>query len=291
MIQRLIGEDIEIEVQLTSDLWPIRGARAELEQVLLNLVVNARDAMERGGTLTIETANVELGEAQARSCKGAGASGPHAMVSVTDTGVGIPDDAKDKIFEPFFTTKAEGKGTGLGLATVYGIVIQHQGSIAVFSEYGKGTRIEVYFPRFLAGIEEEKADVLFPAPTGSETILVVEDEAIVRDVVVGTLKKQGYRVLSAAHPRDGLTLARDHPGPIHLLLTDVVMPEMDGTELRRRVQEIRTETRFLYMSGYTRGAMLAMESSGEEVLLLHKPFKSADLARYVRLAMEGGSGG
>jgi CheY-like chemotaxis protein len=258
-----------------------------MEQVLMNLAVNARDAMPSGGKLTIETANTELDEAYARSHDGV-IPGRYIMVSVSDTGTGMTREVQERIFEPFFTTKEKGKGTGLGLSTVYGIVKQSGGNIWVYSEPGMGTSFNIYFPLADGPAEEpkEKKFVKENLPHGNETILVVEDEGEVRKLAVKILKGQGYRVLDASHGDEALQIHEKHNGPIHLMLVDVVMPGMSGSELVKRLSPLHPETKILYMSGYTDDAIVHHGVTAKGVNYIQKPFTIEGVTRKVREVMD-----
>jgi len=259
----------------------------QIEQVLLNLAVNARDAMPKGGRLTIETKNVEIDEMYTRSHKGASA-GPHVLLSVSDTGSGIPPAVVAKIFEPFFTTKETGKGTGLGLATVYGIVKQSGGHVAVYSEVGKGATFKVYLPQVKQAPEGSKSpsQILAP-PRGTETILLAEDEAPVRALASMILTGCGYRVMEAADGAAAVRLAAEHDGPIHLLVTDVVMPGAGGRAVAERLTEHFPKIRVIFMSGYTDDAVIRHGVLREGVNFLQKPFTAVALARKVRDVLDG----
>jgi len=282
MLKRLIGEDISLVTVLGESLWPIKADPGQLEQVLLNLVVNARDAMPNGGVLTLETTNVEMDRTIARShfpIK----PGPYVLLAVSDTGMGMDAETQARIFEPFFTTKEKGKGTGLGLAMVYGIVKQSGGYIWVYSEAGKGTTFKIYLPR-----SEDEVDESIPgrsgaeAQQGTETVLLVEDEEAVRTLVRNVLRKKGYRVLEASQGEEALEFSELYRGRIDLLVTDVVMPQMNGRELARRLVNSRPETKVLYISGYADNAVRSeggLDSSGA---FLQKPFSPEALARKVR---------
>ena len=283
MLRRLIGEDIELRVRLWPGLWAVRADPGQLEQVIVNLVVNARDAMPGGGHLTVETANVEPPFPAPVDTSPDGC----VRLSVRDTGVGMSAGTQARLFEPFFTTKEVGKGTGLGLAMVYGIIKQSGGSIAVRSEPGSGTSFDILFPRVQGVVEEPAASrPLGEAPGGGETILLVEDEDSVRDLAREILEARGYTVLPARDGSHALEIAEGHPGAIALLLTDVVMPGMSGPQLAHRILTVRPTVRVLYVSGYTDRAI----GSGEgppAVALLQKPFNPGVLAGKVRETLDG----
>jgi two-component system cell cycle sensor histidine kinase/response regulator CckA len=287
MLRRLIGEDVEIVTVLDPALRRVFADAGQLEQVIMNLAVNARDAMPRGGKLTIETANVELDEAYARLHQTV-RPGSYVMIAVSDTGVGMNSGTLAHIFEPFFTTKERGKGTGLGLATVYGIVKQSGGYVWVYSEVGKGTTFKTYLPLVEEGGEAEPVPAAEPASlVGSETVLLVEDEESVRALSRSILKSYGYTVLEAGSGMDGLDVALHYPLPIHLLLTDVVMPEMGGLDLASRLEALRPGVRVLYMSGYTDDAVFRHGLLEKGRMFLQKPFTPKTLARKVREALGG----
>ncbi len=287
MLQRLIGEDIQLATVLEGKLGRARADPGQIEQVLMNLAVNARDAMPRGGRLTLETANVDLDVTYARSRPGV-EPGPHVMLAVSDTGHGIPPEVLDHIFEPFFTTKEEGKGTGLGLATVHGIVKQSGGHIFVYSEAEHGTTFKIYLPRLEEAVTAMEATPPVEAelPRGSETILLVEDEASLRSLVRECLEVSGYTVVEARHAAHALEIAEVHPAPLHLLMTDVVMPGMSGRELAERLAASHAETRVLYMSGYTDDAVVLHGVLAADVAFLQKPFTTDALARAVREVLD-----
>ncbi|OGP89488.1 MAG: hypothetical protein A2156_11115 [Deltaproteobacteria bacterium RBG_16_48_10] len=287
MLHRLIGEDIELVTLLTKDLGRVKVDSGQIEQVILNLAVNSRDAMPSGGSLTIETANAELDEEYARRHV-AVIPGRYVMLSVSDTGAGMTPEVRDKVFEPFFTTKESSKGTGLGLSTVYGIVKQSGGNIWVYSEPGKGTTFKIYLPRVdepLGEVVREKA-AEGGLPRGSETILIVEDDEDVREVAVRILKMQGYRVLETSQGSDALHQCGHEAGPIHLMVTDVVMPEMNGPELAKRLSPLRPEMKVLYISGYTDNAIVHHGVLEKGVNYIQKPFTVEGLARKVREVLD-----
>ncbi len=284
ILRRLIGEDIELQTSTEADLWLVKADRSQIEQVVMNLAVNARDAMPRGGRLMIETANVELGESCAQPPNVLNA-GKYVMLAVTDNGLGMDAATQAHIFEPFFTTKEKGKGTGLGLATVYGIVKQSGGYIWVYSEAGRGTTFKIYLPK----IEEETSEELFDhradssqMSRGSEVVLLVEDEKGVRELARQYLEMNGYTVLEAEDGHTALELSAMHAGPIHLLLTDVVMPGISGRELADRISRSRSGIKILYMSGYADQAIVHHGILESDAVLLQKPFNMASLASKLR---------
>ncbi|HSN91137.1 MAG TPA: PAS domain S-box protein [Anaeromyxobacteraceae bacterium] len=279
LLRRVLGEDVDLAVAPAPGLWRVKADPAQIQQVVLNLAVNARDAMPRGGKLTLETANVELDERYAGTHPGV-RPGPHVLLALSDTGVGLSPEARAHLFEPFFTTKPTGHGTGLGLATVYGIVRQAGGHVWVYSEQGHGTSVKVYLPRC-----EEAAPAPAPRPAprdhrGSETVLVAEDAPAVRELAARALSEAGYQVLQAGGGKEALEMAARAAGPVHLLLTDVVMPDMSGRELAEALGRLRPETRVLYMSGYTENTITHHGVLDPGVHFLAKPFTpSALLAR------------
>jgi PAS domain S-box-containing protein len=286
MLSRVLGEDVVLVDRLAPELGTIRADPNQIDQILLNLAVNARDAMPGGGTLTLETANVEFGETRAAAHSSV-APGRYVRLAVADTGVGMNEETQRRIFEPFFTTKPIGQGTGMGLATVYGIVKQSEGYISVDSEPGRGTTFEIYFPRL---------DAIAEAPTpaapfdfilgGTETILLVEDNLALREVTRQRLEESGYTVLQAENGEAALTLAAEHGGAIDLLLTDVVMPKLGGVELARRLASLRSGFRLLYMSGFTGDKLLEHGVVEEGGALLTKPFTHDQLTKAVRQALD-----
>jgi two-component system, cell cycle sensor histidine kinase and response regulator CckA len=285
MLTRILGEDVDLALVPESSLGQIRADPGSVEQAIMNLVVNARDAMPVGGKLTIETRNVELDEDYARAHIGS-RPGPHVMLAVSDTGVGMDDATQARIFEPFFTTKEPGKGTGLGLSTVFGIVQQCGGSVWVYSEPGDGTTFKLYFPRVEAAVDV--ADVAHAPATlrGTETILLVEDQEQVRAVALGILKRNGYRVIVAQNAGEALLFCEKERGAIHLLLTDVVMPQMSGAELAKRLASVRPETKVLCMSGYTDDSIVRHGVLESGIAFLQKPFTPESLARKVREVLD-----
>jgi CheY-like chemotaxis protein len=285
MLQRLIGEDIELVTVLAPDLGSVKADPGQIEQVTMNLAVNARDAMPDGGKLTIETSNVELGEAYTLEHRPV-SPGAYVLLSVSDAGTGMDESTKAHLFEPFFTTKEKGRGTGLGLATVYGIVKQSGGFVWVYSESGHGTTFKIYLPR----VNETPPDLPFggspKAVHGSETILLAEDSAGVRAVAREVLKRNGYAVIQASDGQAALELAATHSGPIHLLVTDVIMPEMSGRQLADRLRDGRPELKVLFVSGYTDDAIIRHGILEPGIAFLQKPFTPEALARKVRAVLD-----
>jgi PAS domain S-box-containing protein len=282
MLRRVIGEDVELSTSLAGGLWRTRADPAQIEQAILNLVVNARDAMPRGGQLTLETANVDL---DARYS--GGAPGPHVMLAVSDTGVGMDKEQQARLFEPFYTTKDRGKGTGLGLSTTYGVVKQSGGSIWVYSERGQGTTFKIYLPRSDDPLDDT-ADVPAPAVplAGTETVLLVEDEPEVRRLVEKILDMHGYTVIAAASPAEAIALSRTRRDAIDILVTDVIMPGMNGRELSHVLSGFRPALRVLYMSGYTDAAIAHHGILEPGTAFVSKPFTPDVLARKVREVLD-----
>ncbi len=285
MLRRLIGEDIALETSLAPGLGRIKADPGQVEQIVMNLAVNARDAMPQGGRLTIETADVDLGEGHAQT-HAVAAPGPYVQLAVSDTGVGMTPDVRARIFEPFFTTKEEGKGTGLGLATVYGIVKQSGGHIQVTSEPGRGTTFRIRFPRVEQPAENARSPEPDTSPLGTETVLVVEDEDTVRDLLEESLREYGYRVITAANAAEAEEAGRRHEGPIHLLMTDLVLPGASGRVAAERLSQLRPELKVLYMSGYTDDAILRHGVIERGMAFLQKPFALTALARKVREVLD-----
>jgi two-component system, cell cycle sensor histidine kinase and response regulator CckA len=285
MLRRVIGEDIEFTSVAAPNLFKITVDPGQMEQVIMNLAVNARDAMPQGGTLTIETANVTLDRKDAAALSAA-KPGPHVVLSVTDTGVGMDKTTQARMFEPFYTTKEVGKGTGLGLSTVFGIVKQSGGTIWASSEAGRGTAFKIYFPATDAsGVNPSRPVAVIPERDplrGTGTILVVEDEERVRVLTCMILRKFGYQVLEAPSGADALTLSEHHPGPIDLLLTDVVMPRMSGPQLAERLVAARPTIKVLYMSGYIGGSAYQQGSLVPGAEFLQKPITPEALAHRVQ---------
>jgi two-component system, cell cycle sensor histidine kinase and response regulator CckA len=281
MLRRVIGEDIELVSLLAPGLGFVRADRNQMEQVLMNLALNCRDAMRAGGRITIETAEVSSGDGG--QTPQSLPAGRFVTLAVTDTGEGIDRETLERIFEPFFTTKERGKGTGLGLSTVYGIVKQSGGEIEVQSQPGKGTTFRLYFPKIeRLALEGGKAAASTRVPGGTETILLLEDDPGVRQLVHSMLVRHGYAVLEAQDWRDAVRLLGDEQGPVHLLLSDVVMPEMSGVAVAERLAPLRPEMRVLFMSGYANNALGDHGILDQSVAFLQKPFTADDLAIKVR---------
>jgi two-component system, cell cycle sensor histidine kinase and response regulator CckA len=286
LLRPIIGEDIRVVLRRDPKIGSVKADPAQLEQVILNLALNARDAMPRGGTLSLETSNIQVDAALARQHPGL-IPGAYVRLQVADTGHGIAPDVMPRIFEPFFTTKELGKGSGLGLSTVYGVVKQSGGCVTVSSEPGNGAAFAIYLPR-----ASELPDRKFPAPAvvtssaGTETILLVEDEAVVRDLVCEILRESGYNVLSAPSGPDAMKITAQHTLPIDLLITDVVMPEMSGPELVNALRRARGEMRVLYMSGYTDDAVLGRQGLPEKCAFIRKPYTPLQFLQKVRETLD-----
>jgi two-component system, cell cycle sensor histidine kinase and response regulator CckA len=291
MLRRLIGEDVDLEIISSPTLGSVKADRSQIEQVILNLAVNARDAMPQGGKLKIETMNADLDEDDARR-KRYVVPGHYVMLQVSDTGTGMTAEVQSHIFEPFYTTKEQGKGTGLGLATVYGVIKQSGGYIWVESEIGKGSKFQVYLPRAEGVAIEPARKEPSLAAHGPGTILVAEDEAALRKLTCSTLKESGYQVLAAEDGPKAIEIAKHFGGDIDLLLTDVVMPSMSGRELAEQLSLERPRMKILYMSGYTDGAVAAHGVLKSGIVILRKPFSRAQLQQNVQemLADDSGKG-
>jgi signal transduction histidine kinase/CheY-like chemotaxis protein len=281
LLRRLIGVHIDIQINLGAPLGQVKADPSQLEQVIMNLALNARDAMPGGGKLFVETQNVDVDEAYMTQHEGV-VSGPYVLFSISDTGRGIDTATRDQIFEPFFNTKDRAKGSGMALAMVYGIVKQSGGHICVYSEPGLGTTFKIYLPR-----TEESARASAPVmprssvPSGSRTILLVEDQTLLRKVIVATLENEGYKVLSAEDPEAGLGAAQAHSGPIDLLITDVIMPGMNGRVFAELLQKTRPATKVLFISGYTEN-ILSHHGMEAGISFLQKPFTNESLGQKVR---------
>jgi PAS domain S-box-containing protein len=289
LLIRIIRESIHFEMGLGQQVGRIKIDRSQLAQIILNLVANARDAMTAGGRLKMETSNIDLGESYSHEHVDV-RPGPYVQLSVTDTGSGMDRETVSRIFEPFFTTKEKGRGSGLGLATVYGIVRQSGGHIWVYSEPGLGTTFKIYFPRVTEVTDSlPHAIRKTGASTASETILIVEDSRLLAKVTRDFLESDGYEVLLASNPREALRIAEDHHAPIHLLLTDVVMPDMNGRELAEHLLAKRPEMRVLYMSGYTNGILSEHAFRAEDAPFIEKPFSHEALSQKVRHSLNPGA--
>jgi len=286
MLHRLIGEDIRIELQVAEDLRQIKADPGQIEQLVLNLVVNARDAMPEGGTLTIRTANLTVGSAGARGAPDI-PPGDYVQLCVSDTGVGMSEEVCEHVFEPFFTTKEAGKGTGLGLATCFGIVKQSQGFIDFETEPGRGTTFRIHFP----GIKAEESagarrDAIPGMPRGHETILLVEDELPLRALIGRVLRAQGYTVWEAGNGREALNLVMERGTGFHLLLSDIVMPELSGKTLADQLKSVYPEARVLFVSGYISSTVVKDALASSSVAFLQKPFTPSELVKKVREVLD-----
>lgn len=284
MLDRILGENIEIEIFQANDLWPVKAAHSQMEQVVMNLAVNARDAMPLGGHLTLETANVILDESYQKEHFDI-TPGNYVMLAISDNGVGIDEATKEHIFEPFYSTKKEGKGTGLGLATVYGIVKQNKGEIHVYSEPGKGSMFKIYLPRAEEYLDKEEGSAEredINDNRGTEVILLVEDDQLVRNMCTVILSDLGYTLLEAENGEDALQVCSRFHGDIDLLLTDVVMPKMSGPDLAAKMQDLRPDIKVLFMSGYTENAIVKHGVLAEDINFIHKPITPKSLSRTVR---------
>ncbi|MCP9472491.1 MAG: PAS domain S-box protein [Nitrospira sp.] len=287
MLRRLVGEDIiEVWTDLEEEVWPIKADPGQIEQVIMNLAVNARDAMPTGGRLTIETRNITVTK-ETRRGKVTLEEGAYVMLAIKDSGHGMSEEVQAHLFEPFFTTKESGKGTGLGLSTVYGIVRQSGGLIGIESEPGRGTTCTIFFPRLVEGVQDsESPQQGAGGERGHETILLVEDDPGVRGLVQETLRMNGYHVLVARHGIEALLVGTKHVGPIHLLITDVVMPQMSGPEVADKLAELRPEAKVLYMSGYPDHPVFKKGEVNLETNFLQKPFTPVNLAHKVREVLD-----
>jgi hypothetical protein len=286
MLRRTIGDDIILRTDLAAGLHPVLADSAQLEQVLVNLAVNARDAMSAGGTLRIDTDNVTLDGRTPTLLR----AGPYARLRVHDTGTGIPADVIPHVFEPFFTTKPEGAGAGLGLSTVYGIVAQTDGTVTIASEHGTGTTLTILLPRTDEAAEVPEAGTAYQRTRTGETVLIVEDRGALRDVTERIFTRSGYRVLTASNGSDALTLAAGHDGVIHLLLTDVVMPGMLGKELAAHIRQMRPDIDVLFMSGYAQPVLAAQGKLDRDVNLVGKPFTAAAITEAAGRLLDGRQG-
>ena len=287
MLQRLIGEDIDLKWLPGENVWPVKVDPGQIDQILANLCVNARDAIADVGKVTIETGNAEFDETYCTDHPGF-VPGEYVLLSVSDDGCGMDTETLGKIFEPFFTTKESGKGTGLGLATVYGVVTQNKGFVNVYSEPGHGTTFKIYLPR-----HRTKADFLpkmakdLPPERGQETILLVEDEPAILRMTTIMLERMGYQVVAARTPGEAIRLAQEHAGRIHLLMTDVIMPEMNGRVLAKNILSINPNLKRLFMSGYTANVIAHHGVLDKGVNFIQKPFSREELGAKVRKALDG----
>jgi CheY-like chemotaxis protein len=282
MLRPLIGEDVELSLSLDPALAKVKVDPAQIDQIIMNLAVNARDAMPEGGKLTIETTNVELDEVYV-SQHAPVRPGRYVMLAVADTGVGMDKETQAQVFEPFFTTKERGKGTGLGLATVYGIVKQSGGNVWAYSEVGRGTTFKIYLPAVEADVEISRIGKAPPVTLkGSETILVAEDEEMLRELAREFLGPAGYTVLEASNGEEAIKVSERYTGPVHLLMTDAVMPRVSGRELSRRLQRQRPDIKVLFVSGYTDDAVFQNGLLEPGSAFLQKPFARETLLRKVR---------
>ncbi len=290
LLRRLVGEDIDLDFSPAAELARVRADPGQLEQVILNLVVNARDAMPQGGTLSMATKDVTLDEKHAREQMGID-PGPYVILAVTDTGCGMDEQVQSHIFEPFFTTKERNKGTGLGLSTVFGIVKQSKGAVSVSSKLAEGTTFEIYLPRVTEALAETEP-TRRPAHslTGTETILLVEDETSIRKAVRQALQRSGYRILEAPNPGEALLISEQHTGFIHLMLTDVIMPRMSGPDLVERLEPWHPEMKVLYMSGQFEDSRPTAEVLPAEAAFLRKPFTIKGLLEEVRKVLDTPAG-
>jgi len=286
MLGRLLGEDVDLALQLDPAAGCLKADAGQLEQVIMNLVVNARDAMPDGGRLTIETAAVELDAAYARAHEPL-TPGPYVLLAVSDTGTGMTAEVKAQVFEPFFTTKGPHHGTGLGLSTVYGIVKQLGGFIWVYSEPGHGATFKIYLPRIAEPASPAPAQLVAEAVGGHETILLVEDDAPVRRSTAQLLERLGYRVIAAARGDDALAAVTNSAGAIDLLLSDVVLPDLSGPQLARQIERLRPGMRVLFMSGYADAAIVRHGILDAGASFLQKPAMPDALARKIRELLDG----
>jgi CheY-like chemotaxis protein len=286
MLRRLIGEDIDLVWLPDKNLWPVKVDPSQIDQILANLCINARDAIEGVGKLTIETGTTAFDEAYCAEHPGF-VPGEYVLLAVSDDGSGMDKETQGKLFEPFFTTKEMGKGTGLGLATVYGIVKQNNGFINVYSEPGHGTTFKIYLPWHVGKAEQLKTiDSTQAISRGHETVLLVEDESAILEITTTMLEHLGYTVLAASTTGEAIRLANEHPGEIHLLITDVVMPEMNGRKVAERLMPLHPNLKLLFMSGYTSNVIAHQGVLNEGVCFIQKPFSMKDFATKVREVLD-----
>lgn len=288
MLNRIIGEHIRLSIQPGADLGRVHGDPSQIEQIVMNLVVNARDAMPNGGVLSIETSNVEFQSEHVNHHMHA-RPGNYVLLSVSDSGIGMDAATREHIFEPFFTTKAEGQGTGLGLSMVYGIAQRSGGTIDVMSEPGRGTSVRVYLPRIAGSEPVSKSESVPHSARGTETVLLVEDEDAVRNIVKTALESQGYRLLVAASGEEAMNMAKAYKEPIGLLITDIVLPELNGKEIARRIHKKRPGMIVLFMSGYTDVSLNQLDDPQTRIHFIAKPFTPATLNRKVRELLDSGN--
>jgi nitrogen-specific signal transduction histidine kinase/ActR/RegA family two-component response regulator len=287
MLQRLIGEDIHLSWQPCMNSWPVKVDPSQMDQILANLCVNARDAIAGVGKISIELENIHIDEDFCAGHPYLITTGDYILLAVSDDGHGMSREVQNRLFEPFFTTKDIGKGTGLGLSTVYGIVKQNKGFINVYSEPGQGTTFRIYLPRYLGEVEQAKIEQLQGSMIGGhETVLVVEDESSILDLCKIMLEQQGYEVLAASTPTEAIGLAGGHSGEIHLLITDMVMPGMNGRDLAKRFLSIYPAMKCLFMSGYTPNMIAHQGILDEGVYFIQKPFSRNDLTTKVREVLD-----
>jgi CheY-like chemotaxis protein len=292
MLRRLIGQHIDLVVVPRAGLGSVKADPGQMEQVIVNLAVNARDAMPQGGHLTIETQNVEIDGASAGESRAVEKPGPYVMLAVSDTGVGMDEITREQIFEPFFTTKELGKGTGLGLSTVYGIVKQSDGFISVCSEVGRGTSFKLYLPRVAEVAGGSRAEAVkqpgrsLPLMHGTETILLVEDLESLRNLAKRMLESAGYTVLTASSGEEALLLVESREQPVALVITDLVMPGISGRTLAERLARTHRRMKVLYMSGYTADTIVRHGVLNAHMAFLNKPFSAADLLKKVRAMLD-----
>lgn len=286
LLRRTLREDIGIQIHFGESIPQVEGDLGQIEQVIMNLVVNAQDAMPEGGILTIETAQVDLDENYAKQKNGVTA-GSYVMLAISDNGIGMDEDTFNQLFEPFFTTKEQGKGTGLGMSTAYGIIKQHGGNIWAYSEPGQGTTIKIYLPvTTKPGEVIPRADHRKPVSKGMETVLLAEDDQQVRNLTKAILERYGYKVLVAGSGQEALSIVINHEGPIQLLITDVIMPDMNGKELYQKISKDYPEIKVLYMSGYTDNVIAHHGGIDPGVNFIEKPFNVKTLAAKVRQVLE-----
>ncbi len=289
MLKRVIGEDIEFQTVLEPRLWKVYADFGQIDQIIINMVINARDAMPQGGKLTIDTTNADLNKNYFHEHDIEEEPGPYVILAVSDTGSGMDKETRERIFEPFFTTKEVGKGTGLGLSTIYGIVKQNNGFVWVYSEPGQGSTFKIYLPKMKNDAENaEKKQTPVDDPGGSETVLVVEDDDFLRNMAQNALRRYGYKVLVAENGEDALRVCKELDGQIDLMITDVIMPKMGGKKLAERLQPLYPQIKVIYMSGYTDNAIVHHGVLAPELNFIEKPFSPEGLARKAREVLGSG---